>query len=378
MRILIAPDSYKECLTAKEVSEVMYKACDSVLTESTIKQMPMADGGEGSLEAYLHAVNGKKNQIRVTGAYGQQIDAFYGLSEDGQEAFIEIAEIVGLQQVPINERSPLQSTTYGVGEMLNHILHIGVKRVTLGLGGSATNDAGVGMLQALGVQFKLSTNHLSGKSVLRTKDLLNVQEVDFSTLNSKINELNITVATDVDNRLTGETGATFVFGRQKGLQEKELQSIDKAIRAFANKIETSIGKDYALEDGAGAAGGLGFALQVIDGNIENGASAISKISNLEAELKKADLVITGEGKSDHQTLFGKAPYYVAKLAKKYNIPVILLSGSIDDDSLDLNQYFDGVFSICQGPISFEESQLHAKQLIEKQLKRIVTFYTRLT
>src|SRR5690625_3429058 len=287
----------------------------------------MADGGEGTLDFLLSTTRSEKVPITCTGPLGEKITTYYGITQFGT-AIIEIANIAGLVQVPEEKRNPDETTTFGIGEVILDALDRGCQSLIIGIGGSATNDGGLGMMIALGMTAKNKAgNKLDGYG----KDLLQLDKVDFTDFDPRLAEISIKVASDVDNPLCGKMGATVVYGPQKGATSEQIELYDKALDNYSDVIEAKLNNSFKQSQGAGAAGGLGFALLTMGAKLVSGAKLIAEEMHLEEVIEGADLVITGEGQSDEQTLFGKAPGYVATIAKSYDVPVILISGSIIGD-----------------------------------------------
>ncbi|PKR77087.1 glycerate kinase [Halalkalibacillus sediminis] len=369
--ITICPDSFKGSISAKKAAQVMEKACKQVLPVEEVVTKPMADGGEGTVDALIFATKSKRFHKEVTGPFGEKVQALYGWNDATKTAYIEIAEVAGLVSIPVEKRDPMKTTSYGLGELIIHALDNKAERVIVGLGGSATNDGGLGMLQALGAKF-FSQQKLIGRGF--GEDLLNVEEADLSGLDRRLQHTEISVATDVTNPLCGPEGASYIFGPQKGASSNEIAQLDDALNKFAEMVEKKSGHEYSNAAGSGAAGGLGFALLVAGGKLVSGAELVSEIIKLEEEIMKSELVLTGEGQSDRQTLFGKAPGYVAGLANKHDVPVVVISGGIDDEDQELNKHFSGVFSIMERPMSVEESMERAEELLFNQTVRVLQFY----
>lgn len=368
MKIVVAPDSFKGSLSAIEVAKTVEKAIKKVTPTAQVIMKPMADGGEGTLDCLLHTTNSRKVYVECKGPLGNNISSYYGITSE-KLAIIEIANIAGLMQVPRNKRNPIRTTTYGLGEVIKDALNRGCRSFTIGLGGSATNDGGLGMLIALGMKaYDKHGNELKGFG----KDLLQLARVDVSTLDERLKDANIQVASDVDNPLCGKRGATATYGPQKGLRRTEIETFDIAMEKYSSLIESALQKEYRHIPGSGAAGGLGFALLCLNANIISGAKLVSTMIELEKEIAHAQLVITGEGQSDEQTLFGKAPSYVAKLANKHGVPAVLLSAAIKGDRDKLLQLFSGCFSITNKPMTIQESIGNVKTLLFEQTKNIMT------
>lgn len=329
MKIVIAPDSFKESLSAQEVAEAIYEGLYRVWPEHEYVCVPVADGGEGTVQALIDATGGKKITTDVCGPRGETVHASYGILGDGTTAVIEIAEACGLHLVPKEERDPKSACSYGVGQLVRHALDLGIHRLIVGLGGSATNDGGVGMLKALGARFYRDdgTDISAGGA-----GLLELHRIDISQLEPRLANCEILIACDVDNPLCGELGASAIFGTQKGAHEKDITILDKALTLFAQHTMALKGKDILNAKGAGAAGGIGAAwLGYTNATLKSGIDIVLETVNLKKQLLGASLVITGEGRIDHQTPHGKTPMGVAVMAKTFNIPVIAVAGCIGDN-----------------------------------------------
>ncbi len=327
MKVLIATDSFKGSMTSIEVSNFLEKALKKIDKSIEIIKVPIADGGEGMVDALLEANKGKKIKIKVLGSLGKTIDSFYGISQDGKTAYIEVASAIGLYLLDENERNPLKTSTYGVGQLILDAIKRGCKNIVIGLGGSSTNDGGMGMARALGVKF-LSQ---SGEELLGLGcDLDKVKKIDISNLDPSLKNIEFKVACDVDNPLTGRNGATHTFAKQKGASEQDILKLERGMLNYQEVIKNSLNKDVSNIKGGGAAGGLGVALiTYLDGRLEPGIQLLINETNLEEKIKDVDLVITGEGKIDNQTLHGKVPSGIAALAKKYNKKTIAIAGKVD-------------------------------------------------
>ncbi|MGD8191253.1 glycerate kinase [Brevibacillus ginsengisoli] len=367
MKILVAPDSYKGSLTSIEVGRLVKEAFRLEFPEATIVVIPMADGGEGTLDALIDATNGKRVDLKVTGPLRELVHTHYGILGDGQTAVIEVASIAGLPMVPHSERNPLVTTTRGVGEAILHAMDLGYRQFVIGLGGSATNDAGLGMLQVLGADFRDDQGH-EVESV--GGSLAKVKTVDLSRLDERLHTCAFRVATDVKNPLCGKLGASHVFAPQKGASPDQVEQMDSAMSHFAHLIESHAGKSLQNQPGAGAAGGLGFAFILLGGKLIPGAQLVAEAAGLEAHVQQCDWVITGEGQSDYQTVFGKVPYYIGQLAKQANKRAILLSGSLGEGASQLHELFVSLHSIAPGPISLEDSMKHGATYITQAARNI--------
>lgn len=366
MNIVIAPDSFKGSLTSIEATDVIEKAITDYNPNFLVTKKPMADGGEGTIDSLLSTIKGEMIPLQCTGPLGEEISTSYAIVE-GNTAVIECASIAGLPQVPIHLRNPDHTTTYGIGETIIDALDRGCKSFIIGLGGSATNDGGLGMLLALGME---AFDQDGEKVGVFGKDVEFIEEVKLTTLDSRLKDVEIKVASDVDNPLCGKRGASIVYGPQKGATERQVRKYDVALNKFSNLIESKLNVSIQEVPGAGAAGGLGFALLSIGADVVSGAQLIADAMNMEDAIQNADLVITGEGQSDEQTLYGKAPGYIASLAKKHDIPVVLISGSLGNVD-KLNERFAGCFSITNQPLSIEECMKQAHLLLYEQVKQIV-------
>ncbi|MEN2767536.1 glycerate kinase [Ornithinibacillus xuwenensis] len=367
MKIVVAPDSYKGSLSSIQVADIMCKAIAELTPEANVISMPMADGGESALDAMLIATQGKRINLTCTGPLGSSIKSEYAIV-DGHTAIIECASIAGLPQVPVELRNPDHTTSFGIGEVMKDALDKNCKEIVVGLGGSAVNDGGLGMLQALGVQM-LDQN---GKKVGHFgRDIHNIVALDFSNLDFRLDHIKLSVACDVNNPLCGEKGATYVYGPQKGATSSQLELYDHSLQQYGELVERSVHKNIMEHPGAGAAGGLGFALLSIGAELVSGAELLANAVNMEEAMKEADLVFTGEGQSDEQTLYGKAPGFVAALARKQHIPTVLISGSLSGNLEVLRNRFSGCFSIVNKPLSLEECIESAEELLFEQMKQIM-------
>lgn len=370
MHLLIAPDSYKGSLTALEVAEAMGNGALRVFPDATLDLVPIADGGEGTVDALVAATNGRFMETTVKGPKGDDVAAKWGMFGDGKTAVIEMASASGLPLLAPDRRDALNACTYGTGELVRAALDAGASTIILGIGGSATNDGGTGFARALGVKFRDN----SGKELPPGgAALANLASVDLSGLDPRLEKTVIRVACDVDNPLCGPRGASAVFGPQKGATPAQVKELDAALAVFAAVAAKATDKPHVAEvAGAGAAGGLGAGLLYFTGaTLMPGVTLVLEAVGFDERVKKADLVFTGEGRTDFQTAYGKAPAGVAHAAKKYSIPVVCLSGGIGNGAGDvLAQGIDAVFSIAPGPISLQECLANGKPLIEDAAERI--------
>lgn len=363
MKIVIAPDSFKESLTASEVCDAIEAGFATVFKDANIIKIPMADGGEGTAAALKETLSGEWQSVIVHDPLMRPIEASYVLLPN-QSAIIEMASCAGLHLLTQSERDPCITTTYGVGEMLLDAIDKGAKHIILGIGGSATNDAGTGMLKALGYRF-LDAQH--NELAQGGKALASLAFIDSSGVNDKIADISITVACDVTNPLCGPLGASHVYGSQKGATLDDIVLLDNSLNHFANIASRQNWPNNRNEAGAGAAGGLGFALMTfLSAKLTGGFQLVSKISHLEQIIQQADLVITGEGKMDFQTSMGKVASGVLSLAKAVNVPVIAICGVVDDPH---SHWKDDGFTIAIPSIqtlgSLDDALALAKQNVKK-------------
>jgi len=369
MKILIAPDSFKHCLTAKEVASYLEKGIHKVLPEGDTKILPLADGGEGTVRALVDATGGNIYSVRVHDPLMRKIKSFFGILGDGKTAVIEMAAASGIELLQPEERNPLYTTTYGTGELIKAALDRNCEKITIGIGGSVTNDGGAGMVQALGGKLLDKENKQIKKGGL---GLENLSKIDISTLDKRIEKCDVTVASDVENILTGQNGATMVYGPQKGANTEMVEKLDQTLKHYANKIEEFTGKDIRNIKGAGAAGGLGAGLIAFtSAEIKPGFQVVSETVNLKQKVKWADYIVTGEGKIDYQTQYGKTPYGVAKMAKKYGKIVIAVAGTLENQYEELYQKgFDLILPIIEKPMQIAEAIQEAPDLLRKTGERI--------
>ncbi|AIN14674.1 MULTISPECIES: glycerate kinase [Yersinia pseudotuberculosis complex] len=344
MKIIIAPDSFKESLTAMQVAEAIEQGFSEIFPQAEYIKLPMADGGEGTVESMVAATGGELVNVEVTGPLGAPVKAFYGWMGDGETAVIEMAAASGLHLVAPEQRNPLITTSYGTGELILAALNHGARKIILGIGGSATNDGGAGMMQALGVQL----SDQQGKALtVGGAALVQLVDIDLSQLDDRLAQTDILVACDVDNPLCGAKGASAVFGPQKGATPERVQQLDAALQHYGEKIEQVTGKSVINVAGAGAAGGMGAALfGLLNARLQPGIEIVTEALKLAAAVQEADLVITGEGRIDSQTIYGKTPVGVARVAKRFDIPVIAIAGSMAPDYEVVHQHgLDAVFSV---------------------------------
>ncbi|WP_210366846.1 glycerate kinase [Bacillus sp. REN3] len=369
MKIVIAPDSFKESLTALQAANAIEKGIRNTIPDAAIFKIPMADGGEGTVQSLVDATGGTLIPVTVTGPLGHPVEAFFGLSGDQQTAVIEMAAASGLHLVTAEKRNPLITTTRGTGELIAAALDYGVRHMIIGIGGSATNDGGSGMAMALGARLIDKNGNEIGEG---GGQLDRLAKIDVSGLDHRLAEIKIEVACDVDNPLTGPRGASAIFGPQKGATTESIKQLDQNLLHFSKIILRDLAKDIENIAGAGAAGGLGAGLMAfLSAELKTGVDIVISATNLEEQLKDADIVITGEGKIDGQTIFGKTPIGVAKAAKRHGAFVIAIAGNVAADSNVVHDHgIDAVFSILPGIVTSEEAFARAGEFIERLSRNI--------
>ncbi|MBO1627732.1 glycerate kinase [Bacillus arachidis] len=373
MKIVIASDSYKESLRAIEVCKAIEKGFTKVFPEAEYVKLPIGDGGEGTVQSLVDATGGKIIQLYVTGPLGERVDAFYGISQDKRTAFIEMAAASGLHHVPVEQRNPLITTTKGTGELILDALDKGVQHIILGLGGSATNDGGTGMLSALGVRFLRK----DGRIIEPVGGNLHfIDSLDLAKLDSRLAHVKIEAACDVDNPLTGQKGASFVFAKQKGANPEMITQLDDNLKHYAYVLKRHVHIDVEEIPGAGAGGGLGAAVvAVLQGQLRKGIEIVLDYTNFDEHIKEATLVLTGEGRIDVQTAYGKAPVGVAKRAKRLRIPVIAIGGSVLSNHISVyKEGIDAVFAATSSPMTLEEAYIAARENIEMTARNIASVW----
>ncbi|HFZ8996074.1 TPA: glycerate 2-kinase [Citrobacter freundii] len=369
MKIVIAPDSYKESLSAAEVAQAIEKGFREIFPDAQYVSVPVADGGEGTVEAMIAATQGSVHSAVVTGPLGEKVNASWGMSGDGNTAFIEMAAASGLALVPPEKRNPLITTSRGTGELILEALDSGAKNIIIGIGGSATNDGGAGMMQALGAKLCDANGTEIGYG---GGSLNSLNSIDISGLDPRLKTCSIRVACDVTNPLTGEKGATRIFGPQKGATEALIVELDNNLAHYADVIKASLHVDVKNVPGAGAAGGMGAALMAFLGaELKSGIEIVTTALNLEEHIHNCTLVITGEGRIDSQSIHGKVPIGVANVAKIYHKPVIGIGGSLTRDVDVVHQHgIDAVFSVLSRISTLEEAFRNAYDNIYRASRNI--------
>ncbi|GGC06514.1 glycerate kinase [Marinobacterium zhoushanense] len=362
MKVVIAPDSFKESLSAEAVARALADGWRSLMPDAELVELPLADGGEGTTQALVAATGGEMVRCRATGPLGQPVEAFWGRI-DGARAVIECAAASGLDLVSRDARDPWHATTWGTGELILAALNSGARHIIVGLGGSATNDGGAGMLQALGVKLLDAKGEPINPGAA---GLAQLAQIDISAMDGRLADVRFEVACDVDNPLTGPEGASAIFGPQKGADEALVGRMDEALRNYDEQIQRCLGRSVDKTAGAGAAGGLGSAfLAFLNAELKPGIEIILDAVDIESHLQGADLLITGEGRIDGQTARGKTPVGVARRAMQYRVPCIAVGGSVPTELALLDQLAEqgirAVFPILPGVSALEEALADAER-----------------
>ncbi|WP_285769359.1 glycerate kinase [Peribacillus sp. SI8-4] len=368
MKVVIAPDSFKESLQADEVAKAIQAGFMSIFPKAEYHLLPIADGGEGTVKALVSAHKGSIESISVTGPLGNPVEAKIAFSNGGKTAFIEMAEACGLHLVPLNRRNPMHTTSFGVGELMRHALDQGASELIIGVGGSSTNDGGVGMASALGYEFFDE----QGKPVEGTgKDLFRITSLSDLNRDRRLDSMKITVAADVENPLTGLNGATYIYGPQKGLPETMLNEMDQAMGSFYQIAGSHMGTDVSSLPGSGAGGGMGAGLLLFTGaQLKKGIDLVLEHLKVKEVCHDADIVIVGEGKMDGQTIYGKAPAGVAKCAPR-KAKVIAICGSVGEGTEALYEHgFDAIFPTIPAMRPIEEILGGAYANIERTSRNV--------
>jgi glycerate kinase len=369
LRVVVAPDSFKGSLSALEAAAAMARGVRAAFPSAEVVEVPIADGGEGTAAALMRATGGQLREQTVAGPLGDPVRATWGLLGDGRTAVIEMASGSGLLLVPSERRDPARASSQGTGELIRAALDAGVRRLVVAIGGSATNDGGCGALQALGARFLDSAGlplPPGGAALAR------LARVDLAALDARLAACELSVACDVDNPLTGPRGASAIFGPQKGATPAMVALLDEALERFAAVARQATGRDVAQTPGAGAAGGMGAGLLFFTpAQLRRGVELVLDVVRFEDRLQGADLVITGEGRTDGQTSMGKAPVGVAAVAKRAGVPVVCLSGGLGPGAeAVLEQGIDALASASPGPMALEEAMERASELVELAAVRV--------
>ncbi len=374
MRVVLAPDSYKDALSARHAVTAMAAGLRRALPDADIASCPMGDGGEGTLDALLAATGAQRRQADTHDALGRPVKAAWGWQESARTAYIELAETSGLQALSLEERTALHSTTLGVGELILAALDAGADHLLLMLGGSATNDGGAGMLTALGARLLDSRGQPLPPGGAALSDLASL---DLSGLDPRLKRLSVETAVDVDNPLTGSRGASAVFGPQKGATTQDVERLDAALEHFADHVAQALGEDYRNVPGAGAAGGMGFAARaLLNASLRPGIELVMEQVGFERLLDNADLVITGEGRLDGQSLAGKTPIGIARVARRHHVPVVILAGCLDSGWTE--SYAEGVtaaFPLTSRPMDLESALRECPELLADRAEAVIRLFS---
>jgi glycerate kinase len=367
MNIVIAPDSFKDSLSAQGVAQAIASGLREVWPDARLVECPMADGGEGTIEAVLAACAGEWKTADVAGPLGALSQAQWGWLPESRTAIIEMAMASGLQMLTLKQRDATVTTTYGTGQLIAAALDAGAQRIILAIGGSATNDAGSGMLSALGARFLDKAGEPLPPGGLA---LSQVAQIDLDGLDARLRDVQFEVAADVNNPLCGPNGASHIFGPQKGASPEQVLALDAALGHFAEVSARVLGKDESEYPGSGAAGGMGFAAKAyLNASFRPGVDVVAGLTGLSDALKGADLVITGEGRFDAQTLRGKTPFGVAKMAQRHGVPVIVLAGTLGEGYADLYEHgISAAFALASGPMTLEQACDNAASLLHDRAR----------
>ena len=373
MKIVIAPDYFKDSLSAEGVARAIAEGLKVILPDAELVQCPMADGGEGTVDAILAVISGERREATVSGPLGVEVTARWGWLPESRTAIIEMAEASGLQLIALEQRDACRSSSYGTGQLIVDALDAGAEKIILTIGGSATNDGGAGMLTALGVRFYDAASNPLPAGGLALADLA---RIDLEGLDPRLKSVSVEVAADVDNPLCGPHGASFIFGRQKGASPEQIEWLDKALGHFADCCARVLERDVREEPGAGAAGGMGFAAKAFLGaGFRPGVEVVAELVGLAEKVKGADLVITGEGRCDIQTLRGKTPMGVARVARQQGVPVVIIAGTLGEGYEGLYEHgIDAAFAVVSGPMSLADACQQAPRLLQERARDIARLW----
>lgn len=368
---VLAPDSFKESMSAEQACFAMQRGIEKIMPDAKIIHVPMADGGEGTVDALVSARKGRKVFVEVSGPLVQQkVQSYFGLIENDQTAVIEMALTNGIHLIEKSKRNPLLTSTFGTGEVIKAALELGVSKIIIGLGGSVTNDAGAGMAQALGAKF---LDEHGQSVVLGGGQLGQIQRIDLSELDTRLKQTEIIIASDVNNPLCGENGASYIFAPQKGASPEMVKVLDQNLKHFADLVESTLNIEKQNIAGAGAAGGLGFGLMAFAGaSIRSGVEIVIEETQLAEKIAQADYVFTGEGGIDFQTKFGKTPFGVAQVAKRFNKPVIAFAGYVGEGVEELyDEGFTAIFGIVDGACDLQTALKNGEKNLERCSENVV-------
>jgi len=371
VKIVVAADSFKGSMSSAEIGKSVQKGIRKIFPQAEIIIVPVADGGEGTVEALVDGTNGQYKKVIVNGPLMTSVSATYGITGDGRTAVIEMASASGLPLVPDREKNPMKTTTFGTGELIKNALSNGCREFLIGIGGSATNDCGMGMMQALGLKFLDKEGNELGQG---GQNLIKTDSIDKSNILNELSECRFLIACDVENPLYGENGAAHIYSRQKGADEPMVLELDKGLRHFSEIVKNEFNFDMNDLPGSGAAGGLGGGFAAfLNGILKPGIDIVLEKTNLAEKIKGADFVITGEGRIDFQSIMGKTPVGVSKLAEKQGIPVIAIAGAVADDAGAVHDHgITSLFSIMNYPAELKEvmEKNKALLLVEKNIEEI--------
>ncbi|MDD0976155.1 glycerate kinase [Pseudomonas fontis] len=369
MKIVIAPDSFKDSLSAEGVAAAIALGLADALPQAQLVCCPMADGGEGTMEAIVAACAGEQRSLPVSGPLGVTTQAQWGWLAESRTAIIEMAQASGLQLLTLEQRDACRSSTHGTGQLISAALDAGAQRIILAIGGSATNDGGSGMLRALGLQLFDAQGAALPEGGLA---LAKLARIDASGLDPRLAQVSVEVAADVDNPLCGSNGASAIFGPQKGATPEQVKLLDKALEHFADHCAELLGDDVRAFPGCGAAGGMGFAAKAfLAARFRPGIEVVAELAGLEDAVRDADLVITGEGRFDAQTLRGKTPFGVARVAQRHGVPVIVIAGTLGEGYEALYAHgIDAAFAVTSGPMSLQQACAQAPALLRARARDI--------
>ena len=367
---VLAPDSFKESMTAEQACAAMQRGIEKALPNAQFMHVPMADGGEGTVDALVSARHGRKVDIEVSNPLiYSKVETYFGLIENDQTAVLEMALANGIHLIKPSQRNPLLTSTLGTGEMIKAALDLGVSKIIIGLGGSVTNDAGAGMAQALGAKFFDENDQVVQ---VGGGQLSQIKSIDFSQLDSRLKSTEIIIASDVNNPLCGKNGASHIFAPQKGATSEMVEVLDQNLKYFADLIAQHIGQDFQNIAGAGAAGGLGFGLMTFAGaKIRSGVEIVIEETGLAEKIAQSDYVFTGEGGIDFQTKFGKTPFGVAQVAMRFNKPVIAFAGYVGEGIEELyDEGFTAIFGIVDGACDLPTALKNGEKNLERTCENI--------
>ncbi len=376
MKIIVAPNAFKGSLSAREAAHVMAGAIKEILASADVEEIPFSDGGDGLLEVLSDLFGGEIVEVEVRDPLWRRISSEICVVEEMGLCAIEMAKASGLALLKDSERDPTKTTTYGTGELIRYALDRGAEKLVIGIGGSATNDGGMGMAAALGVRFL----DKEGKELEPIGgNLIHIKDIDISGLDPRIERIEVEVVCDVDNPLLGENGAARVYGPQKGASEEQVEELERGLENYAKVVKEKLGKEVTSLPGAGAAGGLGAGLYVFLGaTLRKGIEVMKGLVGLDEKIKGADLVLTGEGKLDSQLFFGKGPFGVAECALENNVPCIAIVGSIEEGLDELGKIgIVASFSICPGPVSLSQAMENSREYLRRATREVIRFFLRI-